>query len=61
MDEYGLYVLYRPAEFSDPPRILVVIHGTPAVDLTAGQTAWYYAEHWAPFAEELGWLPPRWN
>lgn len=56
LDDYGLYFLYRPTAFSDPPQTLVVIHGTPAKDQAAGETALYYAEHWAPFAEENGWL-----
>jgi len=56
LDEYGFYFLYRPTKPSNPPQTLVVIHGTPAKDLTAGETALYYAEHWAPFAEENGWL-----
>ncbi|MCJ7716827.1 MAG: hypothetical protein MUO54_09950, partial [Anaerolineales bacterium] len=51
-----LYFLYRPTTPSNPPQTLVVIHGTPAKDLTAGETALYYAERWAPFAEENGWL-----
>jgi len=55
-DTYGPYFLYRPTNPSDPPQTLVVIHGTPAKDLSAGETALYYAEHWAPFAEEQGWL-----
>ena len=55
-DTYGPYFLYRPTTPSDPPKTLVVIHGTPSKDLTAGETAFYYAEHWAPFAEEQGWL-----
>jgi len=55
-DTYGLYFLYRPSTPSDPHQTLVVIHGTPAKDLSAGETALYYAEHWAPFTEEQGWL-----
>ena len=55
-DRYGPYFLYRPTQLSDPPQTLVVIHGTPAVDQSAGETAFYYAENWAPFAEENGWL-----
>lgn len=55
-DIYGLYFLYRPTIPSEPNQALVVIHGTPAKDLSAGETALYYAEHWAPFAEERGWL-----
>jgi len=55
-DTYGPYFLYRPTTPSDPPNTLVVIHGTPAKDLSAGETALFYAEHWAPFAEENGWL-----
>jgi len=55
-DHYGLYYFYAPASPSNPPQTLVVIHGTPAKDLTAGETALYYAEHWAPLAEEQGWL-----
>lgn len=55
-DIYGTYFLYTPTAPSDLPQSLVVIHGTPAKDLTAGETALYYAEHWAPFAEEQGWL-----
>ena len=55
-DIYGTYYLYNPTSPSDPPQSLVVIHGTPAKDLSAGETALYYAEHWAPFAEEQGWL-----
>ena len=55
-DTFGPYFLYRPTKLSDPPQTLVVIHGTPAVDQSAGETAYYYAENWAPFAEENGWL-----
>lgn len=55
-DNYGPYFLYRPTELSSPPQTLVIIHGTPAKDLSAGETAFYYAENWAPFAEEKGWL-----
>lgn len=55
-DTYGPYFLYRPAHLSNPPQTLVVIHGTPAKDQAAGETAFYYAQHWAPFAEENGWL-----
>jgi pimeloyl-ACP methyl ester carboxylesterase len=55
-DVYGDYFLYRPIVPSDPPKTLVVIHGTPAQDLSAGETALYYAENWAPFAEENGWF-----
>ena len=55
-DTYGTYYLYLPTTPSDLPQSLVVIHGTPAKDLTAGETALYYAENWAPFAEEMGWL-----
>lgn len=55
-DTYGTYYLYTPTTPSDPPQSLVVIHGTPAKDLSAGETAFYYAEHWAPIAEEQGWL-----
>ena len=55
-DTYGTYYLYLPTTLSDPPQSLVVIHGTPAKDLTAGETALYYAQNWAPFAEEMGWL-----
>ena len=55
-DTYGTYYLYQPTTLADPFQSLVVIHGTPAKDLTAGETALYYAENWAPFAEEQGWL-----
>ena len=55
-DTYGTYFLYRPTNISDLPKTLVVIHGTPAKDLSAEETAFYYAQHWAPFAEEQGWL-----
>ena len=55
-DNFGPYYLYMPTVPSDPPQSLVVIHGTPAVDLTARETALYYADHWALFAEEQGWL-----
>lgn len=55
-DDYGRYFLYLPTTLSNPTQTLVVIHGTPAKDLSAGETAFYYAEHWAPFAEENGWL-----
>ncbi|MCJ7716719.1 MAG: hypothetical protein MUO54_09385 [Anaerolineales bacterium] len=37
-DTFGLYFLYRPTTPSNPPQTLVVIHGTPAVDLSAGET-----------------------
>ena len=56
LDDYGPYFIYRPTTPSNPPLTLVVIHGTPAKDLSAGETAYYYAEHWAPFAEKQGWL-----
>ncbi len=55
-DNYGPYYLYTPTSPSDPPQSLIVIHGTPALDLSAGETALYYAQNWAPFAEEQGWL-----
>jgi len=55
-DQHGQYYLYTPTQPSDPSLTLVVIHGTPAKDLSAGETALYYTQHWAPFAEEHGWL-----
>ena len=56
IDIYGSYYFYLPTNPSDPPQSLVVVHGTPAKELSAGETAFYYAENWAPFAEEQGWL-----
>jgi len=55
-DTYGTYYLYQPTTLADPTQTLIVIHGTPAKDLSAGETALYYAQNWAPFAEEQGWL-----
>jgi len=55
-DTYGLYFLYRPTVPSDSPQTLAVIHGTPAKELSAEETAYYYAQHWAPLAEQQGWL-----
>jgi len=40
-DTFGGYFLSRPIPISDPLQTLVVIHGTPAKDLSAGQTACY--------------------
>jgi hypothetical protein len=56
---YGPYYLYLLTTPSDPPQTLVVIHGTPAKDLSAGETIFYFAEHWAPFAEEQNWHQKR--
>jgi pimeloyl-ACP methyl ester carboxylesterase len=55
-DLYGNFYLYTPTSLGYETEILVVIHGTPAKDLSAGETALYYAENWAEFAEEKGFI-----
>ncbi|NQS92576.1 MAG: hypothetical protein HQ574_09220 [Chloroflexi bacterium] len=39
-DIYGSYYLYQPTTLSNPPKTLVVIHGTPAKELSGGETAY---------------------
>jgi pimeloyl-ACP methyl ester carboxylesterase len=52
IDFYGNFYLYTPTTLGFETEILVVIHGTPAKDQSAEETALYYAEHWVTFAEE---------
>jgi len=41
LDDFGPNFLYHPTTPSDSPQTLVVIHGAPATDLSAGETAFY--------------------
>ena len=55
-DVYGTFYTYAPTASSAETGIIVLIHGTPAKEATAEQTAFFYIEGWKDFAEKQGLL-----
>lgn len=51
-DEFGTFFVYIPNARHPDTRILALIHGTPAANKTAVETAQYYLENWCNFAHE---------
>lgn len=54
-DSYGTFFVYVPENLSAAAEILVLAHGTPEED-DALSTARYYAELWADFAADQGFI-----
>ena len=52
--EAGSHVRYVPASLGVEPPIVVLVHGTPAEDQSAEDTAGYYVENWQAWAEAHG-------
>ena len=53
-DRYGTFYVYIPESISKNPKIVLLIHGTPAKEVTAEATAKYYITNWTDFAEKYG-------
>ena len=53
-DVYGIFFVYVPKSISSKLDILVLVHGTPAKDESAEETASYYIANWLDFAEKHG-------
>jgi pimeloyl-ACP methyl ester carboxylesterase len=52
--EAGSHVRYVPTTVGSAPPIVVLVHGTPAEDEMAEDTARYYVENWQNWAEKNG-------
>lgn len=55
-DRYGTFFVHVPGVLPEYPRILMLIHGTPAETETAADTAHYYIDNWQDFAESQGFI-----
>jgi pimeloyl-ACP methyl ester carboxylesterase len=51
-DVFGTFFAYLPTTMPPEPDILVLVHGTPAKDVSAEATAHYYLANWLDFAEK---------
>lgn len=55
-DTFGVFYTYAPTIVSDKTEILALIHGTPAKEESAEDTAHYYIVNWLDFAKEHGYI-----
>jgi poly(3-hydroxybutyrate) depolymerase len=55
-DVFGMFYTYAPTNLSKETEIIVLIHGTPAKEETAEETAHYYIINWLDFAENYGYI-----
>ena len=55
-DVFGTFYVYVPTSMPKQQQILVLVHGTPAKEESAEETAHYYIVNWVDFAEEHGYL-----
>ncbi len=56
VDAYGVFYAYLPRSAPAEAEVLALIHGTPAKDESAEETARYYLLSWVDFAEEHGYV-----
>ena len=55
-DVFGTFYTYIPTALPPQPEIVVIVHGTPAEEETAEDTAHYYLTSWLDFAEGHGYI-----